>query len=252
MRRDRGRLARVGWVRPRRPPSAARAGWAARRAGGHGRRRPVGVPGAVLDRGADGTAFGSCDAGLRRPSRPAARAPWRRPSPSPRPWPRRRARPGSGRGSAGRRAARRRVGPRRPSTAPLEVHRLGHQLALDVAGEAGVPLQLEGGEQVELVAEGLRHASDVHGQDAVAADGRRRRSRSAGSRPGGGRTSRSWSAPSRSGSGVAAGHVTYREYVPRVWSRTAGMPTLERRDAGHPPRVTAVTPILGRWCPSPR
>ena len=50
-----------------------------------------------------------------------------------------------------------------------QVHGLGHLLALDPAGEAGVPLQLEGGEEVEVVGERGRDAIDVAGQHAVAA-----------------------------------------------------------------------------------
>ena len=50
-----------------------------------------------------------------------------------------------------------------------QVHGLGHLLALDPAGEAGVPLQLEGGEEVEVVGERGRDAVDVAGQHAVAA-----------------------------------------------------------------------------------
>jgi len=42
-------------------------------------------------------------------------------------------------------------------------------LALDPAGEAGVPLQLEGAEGLEGVGEGGRDAVDVPGQHAVAA-----------------------------------------------------------------------------------
>ncbi|MDT4870965.1 hypothetical protein FQZ97_1060680 [compost metagenome] len=53
----------------------------------------------------------------------------------------------------------------------VEVHRLVREHPLDLAGQAGVPLEREGGEQVELVAEGRGDAGDVHRQQAVTADG---------------------------------------------------------------------------------
>ena len=48
-----------------------------------------------------------------------------------------------------------------------EVHRLHGELALDVAREAGVPLDLQGAQQVQLVAEMLGNARDVHREDSV-------------------------------------------------------------------------------------
>ena len=50
----------------------------------------------------------------------------------------------------------------------LEVVRVGHELALDGAGEEGVPAQLQRPEQGELVAEGLPHAGQLHGEHPVA------------------------------------------------------------------------------------
>jgi len=50
-----------------------------------------------------------------------------------------------------------------------QVHGLAQLLALDPAGEAGVPLQLESREEGEVVDEGRRDAVDVSGQHAVAA-----------------------------------------------------------------------------------
>ena len=55
------------------------------------------------------------------------------------------------------------------ATARLEVQRLAHHGALDVAREAGVPLQQQRPDQVELVGEVLGHAGDVHRQYAVPA-----------------------------------------------------------------------------------
>ena len=56
-----------------------------------------------------------------------------------------------------------------PHDGGAQVHRLVHLLALDPAGEAGVPLQLESAEELEVVGEGARDAVDVAGQLAVAA-----------------------------------------------------------------------------------
>ena len=105
-----------------------------------------------------------------------------------------------------------------------QVHRLGHLLALDPAGEAGVPLQLEGGEEVEVVGERLRDAIDVAGQHAVAAlvgrgdDVAEHFSTTVEGRPGHGLVLSL--VPAR-----GVGRVfTYREYVPRVRDHTDGMP----------------------------
>ena len=55
------------------------------------------------------------------------------------------------------------------TTAVVGVQGLVHQRALEVTRQAGVPAQLEGGEQGQLVAEGLGDAGQVHRQQAVAA-----------------------------------------------------------------------------------
>ena len=114
------------------------------------------------------------------------------------------------------------------TTEAAQVHRLGHLLALDPAGEAGVPLQLEGGEEVEVVGERGRDAVDVAGQHAVAAlvgrgdDVAEHVSTTVEGRPGHGLVLSL--VPARGGGRV----FTYREYVPRVRGRTVGMPVLHQ------------------------
>ena len=96
------------------------------------------------------------------------------------------------------------------ATARVEVQRLVGQRPLEAPGEAGVPAQLEGAEQVELVAEGLGDAGHVDRQDPS-----RRRSAAAitvrRSLRGGGRRARSWSVPL-----VVHTVGTYSQYVD-VW-----------------------------------
>ena len=136
-----------------------------------------------------------------------------------------------------------------PHDGGAQVHGLGHLLALDPAGEAGVPLQQEGGEEVEIVGERGRDAIDVAGQDAVAAlvgrgdDIAKHVSTTVEGRPGHGLVLSL--VPARGVSRV----FTYREYVPRV--RT--IPSVCQRsasDADHPLAVrTLAIPPVGPYTP---
>ena len=121
---------------------------------------------------------------------------------------------GSGRAPAGCPGSSSAVACQAPTTACSRSDRLLEQRALDVAGQAGVPAQLEGGEQGQLVAEGLarprRRPSAGCRRDA----GRRSGSRCGGSLRGGGRWSRSWPAPLS----VGREAIPYGMYIPTVRS----------------------------------
>ena len=208
---------------------AARLGAALER----GVRRPGG-PGLVLDPGADGGGARRRARWPGRPSRPAARAPWRRTS---------RIDLGDRVVGRARRGARSRIA-RTPgsssavacqaaTTAAREVHRLAQQLALDPAGEAGVPPQLEGAEQVELVGERRGDAVDVQREDAVAAG-------SAAAMTSRRISPRRWKDVQVMGCsflwcrpGCGPG-LTYREYVPRVRQPYRRYANRSRGDPGHP------------------